>query len=92
MTELSLLKVYLFHLRRSHREVFQSIMFLILHENLTFLVVKTLLMEFDHEIYSMLILSLHLIQEEQLSVRSERMCTILVNRLEDSLPSKSVVR
>ena len=29
------------------------------------------------------ILSLPLIQEEQLSVSSERMCTILVNRLED---------
>ena len=39
--------------------------------------------EFDHEIFSMVILSLQLIQEEQLSVSGKRMCTILVNRLED---------
>ena len=38
---------------------------------------------FDHEIFSTVILSLPLIQEGQLSVSSERMCTILVNRLED---------
>ena len=38
---------------------------------------------FDHEIYSTVILSLLLIQEGQLSVSGERMCTILVNRLED---------
>ena len=37
----------------------------------------------DHEIFSMVILSLLLIQEGQLSVSGERMCTILVNRLED---------
>ena len=40
-------------------------------------------MEIDHEIFSMVILSLPLIQEGQLSVSGERMCTILVNRLED---------
>ena len=33
--------------------------------------------------YFLVILSLPLIQEEQLSVSGERMCTILVNRLED---------
>ena len=40
-------------------------------------------MEIDHEIFSTVILSLPLIQEGQLSVSSERMYTILVNRLED---------
>ena len=40
-------------------------------------------MEIDHEIISVIILSLSLIQEGQLSVSGERMCTILVNRLED---------
>ena len=40
-------------------------------------------MEIDHEIFSRVILSLPLIQEGQLSVSGERMCTILVNRLED---------
>ena len=39
--------------------------------------------EIDHEIFSTVILSLTLIQEGQLSVSGERMCTILVNRLED---------
>ena len=39
--------------------------------------------EIDHEIFSTAILSLPLIQEGQLSVSGERMCTILVNRLED---------
>ena len=39
--------------------------------------------EIDHEIFSTVILSLPLIQEGELSVSSERMCTILVNRLED---------
>ena len=39
--------------------------------------------DIDHEIFSMVILSLLLIQEGQLSVSGERMCTILVNRLED---------
>ena len=37
-------------------------------------------MEIDHEIFSTVILSL---QEGQLSVSGERMCTILVNRSED---------
>ena len=37
----------------------------------------------DHEIFSTVILSLPLIQEGQLSVSGERMCTVLVNRLED---------
>ena len=41
------------------------------------------LVEIDHEIFSMVILSLLLIQEGQLSVSGKRMCTILVNRLED---------
>ena len=36
--------------------------------------------EIDHEIFSTVFLSL---QEGQLSVSGERMCTILVNRLED---------
>ena len=35
----------------------------------------------DHEIFSTVILSLPLIQEGQLSVSGERMCTILVNCL-----------
>ena len=39
--------------------------------------------ETDHKIFSMVILSFLLIQEGQLSVSGERMCTILVNRLED---------
>ena len=39
--------------------------------------------EIDREIFSTVILSLPLIQEGQLSVSGERMCTILVNRLED---------
>ena len=39
--------------------------------------------EIDHEIFSTVILSLQLIQEGQLSVSGGRMCTILVNRLED---------
>ena len=37
----------------------------------------------DHEIFSTVILSLPLIKEGQLSVSVERMCTILVNCLED---------
>ena len=40
-------------------------------------------MESDHEIFSMIILSLLLIQEGQLSVSGERVCTILVSHLED---------
>ena len=39
--------------------------------------------EIDHEIFSTVILSLPLIQEGQLSVSGERLCTILVNCLED---------
>ena len=39
--------------------------------------------EIDHEIFSTVIPSLPLIQEGQLSVSGQRMCTILVNRLED---------
>ena len=39
--------------------------------------------EIDHKMFSTVILSLPLIQEGQLSVSGERMCTILVNRLED---------
>ena len=39
--------------------------------------------EIDHEIFSTVILSLPLIQEGQLSVSGERICTILVNYLED---------
>ena len=39
--------------------------------------------EIDHELFSTVILSLPLIQEGQLSVSGERMCTILVNHLED---------
>ena len=39
--------------------------------------------EIDHEIISTVILSLPLIQEGQLSVSGERICTILVNHLED---------
>ena len=39
--------------------------------------------EIDHEMFSTVILSLPLIQEGQLSVSDERMCTILVNCLED---------
>ena len=37
----------------------------------------------DHEMFSTVILSLPLIQEGQLSVSGERLCTILVNCLED---------
>ena len=39
--------------------------------------------EIDREIFSTVILSLRLIQEGQLSVSGKRMCTILVNCLED---------
>ena len=39
--------------------------------------------QIDHEIFSMVILSIPLIQVGQLSVSGERMCTILVNRLEN---------
>ena len=37
--------------------------------------------EIDHEMFSTVILSLPLIQEGQLSVSGERICTILFNRL-----------
>ena len=46
-------------------------------------------MEIDHETFSTVIFSLPLIQEGQLSVSGERMCTILRGL---SLPSKHVVR
>ena len=39
--------------------------------------------EIDYEIFTIVILSLPLIKEGHLSVSGERMCTILVNRLED---------
>ena len=39
--------------------------------------------EIDHEIFFMVILCLPLIQEGHLSVTGKRMCTILVNHLED---------
>ena len=39
--------------------------------------------EVDREIFSTVILSLLLIQEGQLSVSGERMCTLLANCLED---------
>ena len=48
------------------------------------------MVEIDHEIFPTVILSLPLIQEGQLSVSGERMCTISLRGL--SLPSKSVVR
>ena len=38
---------------------------------------------FDHEIFSTVILSFLLIQEEQLSVSGKRICTILINCIED---------
>ena len=47
-------------------------------------------LEIDHEIFSMVILSLPLIQEGQLSVSGEGMCTILVNRFEDKACPVSV--
>ena len=40
-------------------------------------------LEIGHKIFSTVILSLLPIQEGQLSVSGERMCIILVNRLED---------
>ena len=39
------------------------------------------LVEIEHEIFSTVIIYLPLVQEGQLSVSDERMCTILVNRL-----------
>ena len=42
--------------------------------------------EIDHEIFSTVILSLPLIQEGQLSVSGERMCTVLVNRIDLACP------
>ena len=43
----------------------------------------TLLWRFDHEVFSVVILSLLLIQEGQLSVSGEGMYTVLVNCLEE---------
>ena len=40
-------------------------------------------MEIDNEIFSVVILSLPLIEEGHLSISGESMCTILVNCLED---------
>ena len=40
-------------------------------------------LEIGHETFSTFILSLLLIQDGQLSVSGERVCTILVNHLED---------
>ena len=39
--------------------------------------------EIDHGLFSTVILSLPLIQEGQLFISGKRMCTILVNRIED---------
>ena len=39
--------------------------------------------EIDHDIFSTVILALPLIQEGQLSVSGENICTVLVNRSED---------
>ena len=39
--------------------------------------------EIGHEIFSRVILSLPLIQEGQLSVSDKRICTVMVNCLED---------
>ena len=44
-------------------------------------------LEIDHEIFSTVILSLPLIQDGQLSVSGERMCTILVNNTDQTLHS-----
>ena len=43
----------------------------------------TLSWRFDHKIFPTVILSLPLIPEGQLSVSGERMCTLMVNRLDD---------
>ena len=48
--------------------------------------------EIDHEILSTVILSLPVIQKGQLSASGERMCTVLVNCLEDKAYPVSVVR
>ena len=45
--------------------------------------ISVFIMEIDHEIFSRVILSLQLIKGGQLSVSTKRMCTILVNHLED---------
>ena len=55
----------------------------IIFVRMTLCFVMSALVEIDHEIFSTVILFLPLIQERQLSVSGERMCTILVNRLED---------
>ena len=49
----------------------------------TWILLLSLGLEIDHEVFSMVILPLRLIQEDQLSVSGERTCTVLVNRLED---------
>ena len=59
------------------REIFSTVILSLL------LIQEGQLSVFDHEIFSTVILSLLLIQEGQLSVFGKRMCTILVNRLED---------
>ena len=46
-------------------------------------VVNIPFVEIGYKIFSTVILSLLLIQERQLSVSGERMCTILVSHLED---------
>ena len=58
-------------------ELFPHDMIMVGYYHFTFLFLSL------HEIFSTVILSIPLIQEGQLSVSSERMCTILVNRLED---------
>ena len=44
-------------------------------------------LEIDHDIFSIVMLSLPLIQDGQLSVSGKRMCTILVNYTDQTLPS-----
>ena len=48
--------------------------------------------EIDDEIFSTVILSLPLIQEAEMSVSGERICTLLVNHRGLSLSSKTVLR
>ena len=49
----------------------------------SYLDLSTIFVYYNPYLFSTVILSLPLIQEGQLSVSGERMCTILVNRLED---------
>ena len=68
-------------------------MCLICRRSLLPLVQQHSFLEIGHEMISMAILPLLLIQAGQLSVTSERMCKkVLVKRLGLSLPRKSVVR